>query len=73
MTILAGTASVAAAFVASFVFELVRSIAVDVLPNTWQIILGSALLLTILFLPDGLGSLFGRLARARRAAGKAGE
>jgi ABC-type branched-subunit amino acid transport system permease subunit len=57
VTILAGTASVAAAFVASFVFELVRSIAVDIAPNTWQIILGTALLLTILFLPEGLGSL----------------
>jgi ABC-type branched-subunit amino acid transport system permease subunit len=69
VTILAGTASVAAAFVASFVFELVRSIAVDVLPNTWQIILGSALLLTILFLPDGLGSLWRRFA----GTGKAGK
>jgi ABC-type branched-subunit amino acid transport system permease subunit len=71
VTILAGTASVAAAFVASFVFELVRSIAVDILPNTWQIILGSALLLTILFLPEGLGSLFGRFAQMGKAEGKA--
>jgi ABC-type branched-subunit amino acid transport system permease subunit len=70
VTILAGTASVAAAFVASFVFELVRSIAVDIAPNTWQIILGTALLLTILFLPDGLGSLLARI-RIRKAGGKA--
>jgi ABC-type branched-subunit amino acid transport system permease subunit len=70
VTILAGTASVAAAFVASFVFELVRSIAVDIAPNTWQIILGSALLLTILFLPEGLGSLLVRV-RVRKADGKA--
>ncbi|HEY2137326.1 MAG TPA: branched-chain amino acid ABC transporter permease [Xanthobacteraceae bacterium] len=67
VTILAGAGSVAAAFVGSFVFELLRSIAVDLFPSTWQIILGSALLLTILFLPDGLGSLAGRL---RGAAGK---
>jgi ABC-type branched-subunit amino acid transport system permease subunit len=73
VTILAGTASVAAAFVASFVFELVRSIAVDILPNTWQIILGSALLLTILFLPDGLGSLFQRLAQTRKSTEKVPE
>jgi len=33
----------------------------------------SALLLTILFLPEGLGSLFSRLAQARRSGGKAGE
>jgi ABC-type branched-subunit amino acid transport system permease subunit len=70
VTILAGTASVAAAFVASFVFELVRSIAVDIAPNTWQIILGTALLLTILFLPEGLGSLLVRV-RIGKADGKA--
>ena len=64
VTMLAGTASVAAAFVGSFVFELVRTIAVDLLPGTWQIILGSALLLTILFLPEGLGSIFMRLRRS---------
>jgi branched-chain amino acid transport system permease protein len=71
VTILAGTASVAAAFVASFVFELVRSIAVDIAPNTWQIILGTALLLTILFLPEGLGSVVQRFVRPRKADGKA--
>jgi ABC-type branched-subunit amino acid transport system permease subunit len=70
VTILAGTASIAAAFIASFVFELVRSIAVDIAPNTWQIILGTALLLTILFLPEGLGSLLQR-PRIRKVGGKA--
>jgi branched-chain amino acid transport system permease protein len=39
---------------------MVRSIAVDLLPGTWQMILGSVLLLTILFLPDGLGSVASR-------------
>jgi branched-chain amino acid transport system permease protein len=64
VTILAGVGSVAAAFVGSLVFELIRSIAIDLLPGFWQLILGSALLLTILFLPEGLGSLFYRLRRA---------
>ncbi len=68
VTILAGAGSVAAAFVGSFVFELMRSIAVDFFPNTWQIILGLALLLTILFLPEGLGSLVGRLRGAAEKA-----
>ena len=63
VTILAGAGSVAAAFVGSFVFELVRSIAVDLLPGTWQIILGSVLLLTILFLPEGIGSVLARFRR----------
>jgi branched-chain amino acid transport system permease protein len=61
VTILAGAGSVAAAFVGSFLFELLKSIAYDILPGTWQMFLGSALLLTILFLPEGIGSLFGRL------------
>ena len=63
VTILSGTTSIAATFVGSFMFELVRSIAVDILPGTWQFILGSVLLLTILFLPEGLGSVFSRLRR----------
>lgn len=67
VTILAGAGSVAGAFVGSFVFELVRSVAVDVLPDTWQMTLGIALLLTILFLPEGLSSLFRRLRRAPEA------
>jgi len=40
VTILAGAGSVAAAFWARWWFELVRSIAVDLMPNTLQIILG---------------------------------
>jgi ABC-type branched-subunit amino acid transport system permease subunit len=67
VTILAGAGSVAAAFVGSFVFELARSAAVDFLPNTWQMTLGIALLLTILFLPEGLSSVVGRLRRRPEA------
>jgi ABC-type branched-subunit amino acid transport system permease subunit len=61
ITVLAGAGSVAAAFVGSFFFELLKSIAYDILPGTWQMFLGSALLLTILFLPEGIGSLAGRI------------
>jgi ABC-type branched-subunit amino acid transport system permease subunit len=68
VTILAGAGSVAAAFVGSFVFELVRSIAVDLVPGLWQLILGSVLLLTILFLPEGIGSVFYRLRRSPEKA-----
>jgi ABC-type branched-subunit amino acid transport system permease subunit len=67
VTILAGAGSVAAAFVGSLVFEAVRSFAVDVMPGLWQMVLGSVLLLTILFLPDGLGSLVKRFTRRREA------
>lgn len=67
VTILAGAGSVAAAFVGSLAFEAVRSFAVDVMPQLWQMMLGSVLLLTILFLPEGLGSLFARLTRRGEA------
>src|SRR3979411_234614 len=68
VTILAGAGSVAAAFVGSFVFELARSVAIDFFPGRWQTLLGGALLLTILFLPEGLGSLAGRLRRVPERA-----
>jgi len=73
VTVLAGSGSVAAAFAGSFVFELLKSIAYDLLPGTWQMFLGAALLLTILFLPEGLGSLLlrhRRTLKAIRAAGR---
>ncbi len=68
VTVLAGAGSVSAAFVGSFVFELVRSIAVDLFPGAWQITLGTALLLTILLLPEGLGSFAKRLPLPKRLA-----
>lgn len=68
VTILAGAGSIAAAFIGSVVFESVRSFAVDVMPGLWQMTLGSVLLLTILFLPEGLGSLFKRRKRASEPA-----
>jgi branched-chain amino acid transport system permease protein len=60
VTILAGTGSVIAPFLGSLLFELVRSFAVTYTPDTWQLMLGAALLLTILFFPGGLWSLFER-------------
>jgi branched-chain amino acid transport system permease protein len=65
LAILAGHASVAAVFVASILLELVRSFSSQYFPNSWQMALGIFLLLVILFLPDGLGSL---LRRRRPAA-----
>lgn len=61
VTILAGAGSVAAAFVGSLAFEALRSLAFDLMPQLWQMTLGSVLLLTILFLPEGLGSLLVRV------------
>lgn len=67
IAILAGYQSVTAVFLAAIVLELVRSFSNLYFPNTWQLALGVFLLLVILLLPNGLGSLWsGR--RPRRAA-----
>jgi branched-chain amino acid transport system permease protein len=58
---------VTAVFVAAVLLELVRSFSSQYFPNTWQGALGIFLLLVILFLPEGLGSL---VRRRRRTAVK---
>ena len=68
VAILAGHHSAVAILAASFLLELVRSFSSAYFPNTWQFALGLFLLLVIRFLPDGLGSLAGRLARRNRRA-----
>lgn len=60
ITILAGTGSVIAPFLGALIFGAIHSVAFDLSPNTWQMSLGAALLALILFLPDGLWSLFAR-------------
>ena len=60
ITILAGTGSVVAPFIGAFIFGAIHSAAYDLSPNTWQMSLGTALLLLIVFLPNGLWSLFRR-------------
>ncbi|HEX7043188.1 MAG TPA: branched-chain amino acid ABC transporter permease [Burkholderiales bacterium] len=63
VAILSGTGNVAAPFVGAFIFELIRTYAYQYSPNTWQMALGAAMLLTILFLPAGLWSLYERLRK----------
>jgi ABC-type branched-subunit amino acid transport system permease subunit len=65
VAILSGTASVVAPFLGAILLELLRSFAYEHAPNTWQLVVGGAMLLVILFLPAGLWSVF---ARRRRVA-----
>jgi ABC-type branched-subunit amino acid transport system permease subunit len=60
VTILAGTGSVIAPFLGALLFGAIHTVAYDLSPNTWQMSLGGALLALILFLPDGVWSLFAR-------------
>ncbi len=63
IAILSGTGSVAAPFVGAVALELLKSYAYEHAPNTWQLVVGSAMLAVILFLPEGLWSLFRRRRR----------
>ena len=60
VAILGGTSSVLAPFLGSLLLELLRSFAYEHAPNTWQLVVGGAMLLVILFLPAGLWSVFER-------------
>lgn len=70
VTILSGPGSVAAPFIGSFVFELLRTYAFEWMPHAWQMIVGGTLLVVIFFMPGGMWALVTRLA-GRRAAGGA--
>jgi branched-chain amino acid transport system permease protein len=64
ITILAGTGNVIAPFLGALIFGIIQTVAFDISPNTWQMVLGASLLAVIVFLPQGLWSLF----RRRKAA-----
>ncbi len=60
VTIFAGTGSVAAPFLGSVIFELLRTYAFEYMPLLWQMTMGAVLLIVIVFLPNGLWSLVQR-------------
>ncbi len=64
VAILSGTGSVAAPFLGAVLLELLRSFAYEHAPNTWQLVVGASMLAVILFLPEGLWSVFRRRRRA---------
>ena len=72
IAILGGHASAVAVFGAALVTELVRSFANQYFPESWQLALGIFLLLVILFLPQGFGSLWARRHGPGRRIGRRG-
>ncbi len=64
VTILSGPGSVAAPFIGSLIFELLRTYAFELVPHAWQMIVGGTLLAVIFFLPGGIWSLFARALKA---------
>jgi len=64
IAILSGTGSVAAPFLGALIYQSIYSAAYDLSPNTWQMVVGTSLLLVIVFLPNGLWSVFTRWKKA---------
>ena len=60
VAILSGSLNVYAPLVGSLFFEFIRSYALFYFPNTWQMIIGVVLILGILYLPEGIGSIFNK-------------
>ena len=57
IVLLSGTGNIVAPLLGTFLLEILRIYAVEISPNTWQMILGSIMLLIIVFLPKGIWSL----------------
>ena len=53
-----------APFVGALIYGAIHTMAYDLSPNTWQMSLGVALLVLIVFLPEGVWSL-GKLGARR--------
>lgn len=60
VAILAGPGNVAAPFLGAILFVLLQTYAAQYAPHIWHMVLGGVLLLFIVFLPDGVWSLFTR-------------
>ena len=63
VAILSGSSNIFAPILGSLFFEFIRTYALFYFPNTWQMIIGIILILGIIYLPDGLGSLFEKFRR----------
>jgi branched-chain amino acid transport system permease protein len=66
IAILAGTRSVIAPFAAALLYGVIHTTAYDLSPNTWQMSLGIALLVLIVFLPEGLWSVASKTSARRK-------
>ncbi len=58
VAILSGSLNVFAPLFGSLFFEFIRSYALFYFPNTWQMIIGIILIIGIIYLPQGIGSIF---------------
>lgn len=66
ITIMGGIGSVVAPFIGALAFGIIHTIAFSESPNTWQLVLGTALIGIIYILPDGLWSLLTKVRGANK-------
>jgi ABC-type branched-subunit amino acid transport system permease subunit len=57
---------VLAPFAGALLYGIIHTTAYDLSPNTWQMSLGLALLVIIVFLPEGLWSVVTRMSKRAR-------
>ena len=67
VAILSGTVNVIAPLLGSLFFEFIRSYALYLFPNTWQMVIGIILIVGIIYLPEGLGSIFKNSEKVKNA------
>ena len=67
VAILSGTLNVIAPIIGSLFFEFIRSYALYLFPNTWQMVIGIVLIIGIIYLPKGLGSISLNVGKIKNA------
>ena len=67
VAILSGIIHVIAPLIGSLFFEFIRTFALYLFPNTWQMTIGIVLILGIIYLPEGIGSIFNKIKNIKNA------
>tara|TARA_B100001989_G_scaffold199550_1_gene148096 strand:+ start:2443 stop:3420 length:978 start_codon:yes stop_codon:yes gene_type:complete len=67
VAILSGIIHVIAPLIGSLFFEFIRTFALYLFPNTWQMTIGIILILGIIYLPEGIGSIFNKIKNIKNA------
>ena len=65
VAILSGSSNIFAPIFGSLFFEFIRSYALFYFPNTWQMIIGFILIIGIIYLPEGIGSIIQKIGNIK--------
>ena len=67
VAILSGTINVIAPLLGSLFFEFIRTFALYLFPNTWQMTIGIILIIGIIYFPEGIGSIYNKIKNIKNA------